>query len=62
MNTRQFECPKCSEWIDILPTTPEKFDCPWCKAKLEQCVDAEFENGSWHDLTEIREQIEKNTT
>lgn len=49
----EYECPNCGEWIQILPTTPERFDCPWCKTPLLKSVDAEFRDGSWHDASHL---------
>ena len=49
-----YECPKCEEWVEILPTTGENLECPWCKVKLRLDTDAEFENGMWHDLSKLR--------
>ena len=28
------QCPDCKQWIEILPTTPSVFYCPWCKIEL----------------------------
>ncbi len=49
----EYECPVCGDYIAILPTTPENFDCPWCKEPLFISSDAEFEDGIWHDLTRL---------
>jgi len=51
-----YECPnpECQEWIEILPTTQkDDFSCPWCDEKLRLDIDAEFENGMWHDLSKL---------
>ncbi len=48
-----YECPKCGEWIEILPTTEKEFKCPWCNEVLRLDADAEFENGMWRDLSKL---------
>ena len=30
-----YPCPKCRSWVEILPTTPDVFECPWCNEPLE---------------------------
>ncbi len=55
MSQPEYECPVCGEWIE----TPEHYQgdykvrCPSCGEKLVLSVDAEFENGSWHDLSKL---------
>lgn len=48
-----YECPKCDEYVEILSTTPEHFNCPWCGQSLRLSTDAEFEDGMWHDLSRL---------
>ncbi len=52
--TRNYECPECDEWVEILPTTRyDNFKCPWCNHALRLDVDGEFDNGSWRDLSKL---------
>lgn len=40
---RDYECPKCDEWIEILPTTTtDDFRCPWCNERLR--LDIDYDN------------------
>lgn len=32
---KDYPCPMCGEHIAIIHTTPEVFDCPWCKEPLK---------------------------
>ena len=49
----EYECPKCTEWITILPTTPAVFDCPWCGEPLTVDADGEFVNGMHRDKSRL---------
>jgi transcription initiation factor IIE alpha subunit len=42
-----YPCPKCGEYIAIIHTTPEVFDCPWCKEPLK-LVDNGIESNREH--------------
>ncbi len=43
MRHRGYECPKCGEWIEILPTTEtDDFKCPWCNQRLR--LDVDYDN------------------
>ena len=55
--SRDYECPVCDEWISVTLDS-ENIDtndlkCPWCKTRLRLDADAEFENGSWRDLSKL---------
>lgn len=54
MTNPSYECPVCGEWIEILSTTNKaNMNCPWCNERLRLDVDAEFDNGSWRDLSKL---------
>lgn len=39
---KDYECPVCEEWIEILPTTTtDDFRCPWCNERLRLDVDVD---------------------
>ena len=63
MNHRDYECPVCGEWIEILPTTPKALTCPWCKEPLKLSVDVDnYGMSNQRDLTRLisnRQHIEK---
>jgi hypothetical protein len=49
-----YVCPVCDEWIEIVPGKEKgAFNCPWCHELLRLDVDAEFTDGSWHDLSKL---------
>jgi predicted RNA-binding Zn-ribbon protein involved in translation (DUF1610 family) len=49
-----YECPVCGEWIEITPNKEKgTFNCPECYERLRLDVDAEFRDGSWHDLSKL---------
>ncbi len=53
-----YPCPKCRSWVEILPTTTDVFDCPWCSEPLEQLF--RYKNGMPPcKLVSKREHIEK---
>jgi len=52
-NSNDFECPNCDEWLSVPLPYAKYVNCPWCKSKLEIHPDAEFEDGLWHDRTEL---------
>ncbi len=38
-----YECPKCDEWVEILPTTnQDDMHCPWCNERLR--LDVDYDN------------------
>ena len=50
-----YECPKCEEWIEILPTTGENFKCPWCSTKLRLDTDVDnYGMENQRDLSKLR--------
>lgn len=51
--SNDFECPNCFEWLKVPIPYARYVDCPSCRAKLEIHPDAEFDEGVWHDLTEL---------
>jgi transcription initiation factor IIE alpha subunit len=44
---KDYPCPKCGDYIAIIHTTPEVFDCPWCKEPLK-LVDNGIESNREH--------------
>ena len=58
-----YPCPVCQEWIEILPTTPEALNCPWCKEPLKLSVDVDnYGMSNQRDLTRLisnRQHIER---
>lgn len=48
-----YTCPNCEEDVPCALPLAKFVECPECKTKLEIMVDAEFDNGSWHDLTKL---------
>jgi hypothetical protein len=46
------ECPMCGAEIEFAPEEKLKF-CGECGALLELDADAEFRDGSWHDLSKV---------
>ncbi len=48
-----YECPACHDWIEVLPTTPEIFNCPWCNEKLRLVADGELVDGIWRDRSKL---------
>lgn len=38
---KDYECPVCEEWIEILPTSDNPFRCPWCNEWLRLDVDVD---------------------
>ena len=50
----QYECPKCFDEIEVEGGDNET-TCPSCKARLAMHWDAEFTEGRWRDLTQVRE-------
>ncbi len=51
---REYECPECSEDVEVDPDKQKQVQCPHCKVELTVNVDAEWEDGCWHDLTTLR--------
>jgi DNA-directed RNA polymerase subunit RPC12/RpoP len=47
------ECPQCGDTVLVPLPYPKYVDCQECKSKLEIHPDAEFEDGLWHDRTEL---------
>ncbi len=38
-----YVCPKCEDWVEILPTTKtDDFKCPWCGERLR--LDVDYDN------------------
>jgi len=50
---KEYECPKCGEWIAILDSSPESFACPWCNVDLLYSADFSFEEGTWRDCSTL---------
>jgi transcription initiation factor IIE alpha subunit len=49
-----YECPQCNDWIEIGPGKEKgTFNCPSCGEVLRLDADAEFRDGSWHDLSKL---------
>lgn len=49
-----YSCPICSDDVSVARPIADKFViCTGCGSKLSVDVDAEFENGMWHDLTSL---------
>lgn len=50
-----YECPKCDEWIEILPTTQrDDFKCPWCGQRLRLDVDVDnYGTENQRDLSKL---------
>ncbi len=43
MPNPSYECPKCDEWVNILPTTnQDDMRCPWCNERLR--LDVDYDN------------------
>jgi transcription initiation factor IIE alpha subunit len=49
---KDYPCPMCGEYIAIIHTTPEVFECPWCNEPLklvDNGIESNRENpSSWH--------------
>jgi len=52
-----YSCPCCDEEIEV-PAMAQEIQCPHCFRRLIVDADAEFENGTWHDLTTLTAQKE----
>lgn len=49
---REIECPDCGEWLTY-GENQVSVTCPDCQIQWNIDADAEFVNGSWHDLTHL---------
>ena len=54
-DARYYESPCCGIEVEIDREDKSVF-CPGCHKLLDVDVDAEFVNGSWHDLTKLVER------
>ncbi len=49
----EYPCPNCEADVRVALPAAKYATCPECKAKLEIHPDADFEDGMWHDRTEL---------
>jgi len=48
-----YECPECSDDVEVPLPLAKYVTCPTCKSKLEIHPDADWFDGMWHDRTEL---------
>lgn len=48
-----YECPECSDDVEVPLPVAKYVTCPTCNSKLVIHVDAEFDRGMWHDRTTL---------
>jgi DNA-directed RNA polymerase subunit RPC12/RpoP len=48
-----YSCPSCEADVAVTLPVAKYVTCPECHSKLEIHPDAEFEDGLWHDRTEL---------
>ena len=51
--TNTYSCPACEDDVEVPLPLAKYVTCESCKTKLEINVDADFEDGHWHDLTTL---------
>jgi hypothetical protein len=49
----EYPCPNCEADVSVALPAGDYATCDECKCKLEIHVDAEFEDGLWHDRTTL---------
>lgn len=55
-----YECPKCNEWIEILPTTTtDDFRCPWCNERLR--LDVDYDNPGMSNQRDLSKLVTFNS-
>ena len=54
-NYNEYECPECGEWVRIGLPAPAQVKCSnqECGLLLNVDVDADFDEGGWHDRTSL---------
>ncbi len=49
----QYPCPVCEADVRVSLPAAKYVTCPECNVKLEVRPDADWEDGMWHDRTEL---------